>query len=175
MWAPGPLPLLVVATAGSDRHRAGSPHRPRHAVRRSAQHQPQRRPVAARERIGQYMDVSGWGSTRVIQNLDVEVARSAAVRERQELVMSTFDSGVAENPAMSSFESEIGETARWLASPRFEGITRLYSPRQVVEQRGNIPTDYTVARVAAGQFYDRLPPLLAPPRQNTPLRPPSPP
>jgi isocitrate lyase len=57
---------------------------------------------------------------------------------------------------MSSFESEIGETARWFASPRFEGITRLYSARQVAEQRGTIPADYTVARVAAGQFYDRL-------------------
>jgi isocitrate lyase len=53
---------------------------------------------------------------------------------------------------MNSFESEIGETARWLASPRFEGITRLYSARQVVEQQGTISTDYTVARVAAGQF-----------------------
>jgi isocitrate lyase len=57
---------------------------------------------------------------------------------------------------MRSFESEIGETARWFASPRFEGITRLYSARQVAEQRGTIPADYTVARVAAGQFYDRL-------------------
>ena len=56
----------------------GSPLRPRHAVHRSARHQPQRRPVEARERIGQYMDVSGWGGTRVTQNLDVEVVRSAA-------------------------------------------------------------------------------------------------
>jgi hypothetical protein len=34
--------------------------------------------------------------------------------------MRSFDSEVAEKPAMSSFESEIGETARWFASPRFE-------------------------------------------------------
>ena len=88
--------------------------------------------------------------------------------------MSTFDSGVAENPAMSSFESEIGETARGLASPRFEGITRLYSARQVVEQRGTIPTDYTVARVAAGQFYDRLRQLFAERRQITTFGPYSP-
>ncbi|HEY1920175.1 MAG TPA: isocitrate lyase ICL2 [Streptosporangiaceae bacterium] len=57
---------------------------------------------------------------------------------------------------MSSFDLDTGETARWLASPRFEGITRMYSARQVEEQRGTIPTDYTVARVAAEQFYDRL-------------------
>jgi hypothetical protein len=97
----------------------------------------------------------------VTQNLDVEVVRGAAARERQESVMSTFDSGVADNPAMSLFESEIGETARWLASPRFEGITRLYSARQVAEQRGTIPTDYPVARVAAGQFHDWLRQLFA--------------
>jgi isocitrate lyase len=88
--------------------------------------------------------------------------------------MSVFDSGVADNPAMSSFESEIGETARWLASPRFEGVRRLYSARQVVEQRGSIPTDYTVARVAAGQFYDRLRQLFAQRRQITTFGPYSP-
>jgi isocitrate lyase len=57
---------------------------------------------------------------------------------------------------MSAFDEEVTETARWMASPRFEGITRLYSARQVVEQRGTIPTDYTVARNAAEQFYARL-------------------
>jgi isocitrate lyase len=57
---------------------------------------------------------------------------------------------------MSTFESEVAETARWFASPRFDGITRLYSPRRVAEQRGTIATDYTVARTAAGEFYDRL-------------------
>jgi isocitrate lyase len=88
--------------------------------------------------------------------------------------MSTFDSGVAESPVTSSFESEIGETARWLASPRFEGITRLYSARQVAEQRGAIPADYTVARVAAGQFYDRLRQLFAERRQITTFGPYSP-
>ena len=57
---------------------------------------------------------------------------------------------------MSSFESEVSETAKWFESSRFAGITRLYSARQVVEQRGTIGTDYMVARVAAEQFYDRL-------------------
>jgi isocitrate lyase len=88
--------------------------------------------------------------------------------------MSTFDSGVAEDPAVSLFESEIDETAMWLASPRFEGITRLYSARQVVEQRGTIPVDYTVARVAAGQFYARLRELFAESKQITTFGPYSP-
>jgi isocitrate lyase len=75
---------------------------------------------------------------------------------------------------MSSFESEIGEAESWLASPRFEGTTRLYSARQVVEQRGTVPIDYTVARMAAGQFYDRLRQLFAERKQITTLGPYSP-
>ena len=88
--------------------------------------------------------------------------------------MRSFDSEVTGKPAMSSFESEIGETARWLAGPRFEGIRRLYSARQVVEQRGTISIDYTVARMAAEQFYDRLRQLFAERRQITTFGPYSP-
>jgi len=88
--------------------------------------------------------------------------------------MRSFDSEVAGKPAMNSFESEIGETSAWLASPRFDGITRLYSARQVAEQRGTIPADYTVARMAAGQFYDRLRQLFAERKQITTFGPYSP-
>jgi isocitrate lyase len=76
----------------------------------------------------------------------------------------SVDSEIAEKPeqpASSPIESDIGETEGWLASPRFEGLTRLYSAHQVVEQRGTIATDYTIARVAAEQFYDRLRQLFA--------------
>jgi isocitrate lyase len=55
-----------------------------------------------------------------------------------------------------SFEADVAETQAYLDSPRFEGITRLYSARQVVEQRGTIPSDYIVAREAAEAFYPRL-------------------
>ena len=55
-----------------------------------------------------------------------------------------------------TFEDEVRETARWFDSPRFAGITRLHSARQVVEQRGTIRSDHAVARVAAEAFYDRL-------------------
>jgi len=57
---------------------------------------------------------------------------------------------------MSSFAQEVAAVAEWFASPRFEGIRRLYSPRQVVEQRGTIYCDYSVARLAAEQFHARL-------------------
>jgi isocitrate lyase len=57
---------------------------------------------------------------------------------------------------MSGFKERIGKLQAWFDSPRFEGITRLYTARQVAEQQGTIPQDYPVARVAAEQFYPRL-------------------
>jgi isocitrate lyase len=54
------------------------------------------------------------------------------------------------------FDEETRETQAWFDSQRFEGITRLYSARQVVVQRGTIKQDHTVARDAAEQFYARL-------------------
>src|SRR5712692_4359883 len=75
---------------------------------------------------------------------------------------------------VSAFESEVAETERWLADSRFAGITRLYSARQVVEQRGTIATDYTVARTGAEQFYDRLQEVFAQRRQITTFGPYSP-
>ena len=62
---------------------------------------------------------------------------------------------------MSAFEPEVAATQKWFESPRFAGIIRLYTARQVVEQRGTIACDYTVAREAATAFYDRLRELFA--------------
>jgi isocitrate lyase len=60
-----------------------------------------------------------------------------------------------------TFHDKVAATQRYFDSPRFEGITRLYSARQVVEQRGTIPSDYIVAREAAEAFYPRLRELFA--------------
>ena len=54
------------------------------------------------------------------------------------------------------FAQDVAATQEYFDSPRFEGITRLYSARQVAEQRGTIPADYPVAREAATAFYPRL-------------------
>jgi isocitrate lyase len=62
---------------------------------------------------------------------------------------------------MTSFDAEVAATQEWFDSPRFHGITRLYSARQVVEQRGTIPHDHTVAREAATAFHQRLRQLFA--------------
>src|SRR5208337_4845489 len=51
--------------------------------------------------------------------------------------------------------------SEYFANPRFNGIVRLYSPRQVVEQRGTIGTDYPIARKASEAFYARLRELFA--------------
>jgi isocitrate lyase len=57
---------------------------------------------------------------------------------------------------MSTFEDKVRGVSEYFASPRFKGIIRLYSPRQVVEQRGSIGADYPIARKAAEGFYARL-------------------
>jgi isocitrate lyase len=67
----------------------------------------------------------------------------------------------ADAAPQTPFEQDVAAVQRYLDSPRFEGIIRLYSARQVVEQRGTIPTDYPVARHAAAAFYDRLRELFA--------------
>ncbi|MER3445525.1 MAG: isocitrate lyase [Candidatus Dadabacteria bacterium] len=72
------------------------------------------------------------------------------------------------------FEKEVNETKHWFSSPRFKGITRLYSARQVVQQRGTIEIDYPVARKAAEAFYNRLMELFAKGEQITTFGPYSP-
>lgn len=62
---------------------------------------------------------------------------------------------------MGRFADEVAATERYQQSDRFKGLIRAYSARQVVEQRGTIPTDYTVARNAAERFYARLRELFA--------------
>src|ERR1043165_1615567 len=62
---------------------------------------------------------------------------------------------------MSSFEQEVAATQAWFDCPRFKGILRLYTAREVVEQRGTIKQDHRVAREAAEAFYDRLRQLFA--------------
>ena len=67
----------------------------------------------------------------------------------------------ADAQPLTPFEQDVAAMQRYFDSPRFEGIIRLFSARQVVEQRGTIPTDYPVARQAAAAFYDRLRELFA--------------
>ena len=57
---------------------------------------------------------------------------------------------------MNPFEKDLQATQQYFDGPRFAGIRRVYSARQVVEQRGLITQDYAVAREAAEAFHTRL-------------------
>src|SRR3981189_1282470 len=72
------------------------------------------------------------------------------------------------------FERDVAATQRYIDSTRFEGIIRLYTARQVVEQRGTIPADYIVARDATEPFYARLRELFPPRKSITTFGPYSP-
>ena len=72
------------------------------------------------------------------------------------------------------FDQQVAAAREWFASPRFDGIVRLYSPRQVAEQQGSLSGDYSVARRAAEEFYARLRELFNERRQITTFGPYSP-
>ncbi len=57
---------------------------------------------------------------------------------------------------MKTLEQQVRAVEEWFQRERFAGIVRLYTPRQVAEQRGTIPTEYPIARDAAEGFYTRL-------------------
>ncbi|WP_421845544.1 isocitrate lyase ICL2 [Mycobacterium sp.] len=64
-------------------------------------------------------------------------------------------------PLEDDFGRDVAATQRYFDSSRFSGIIRLYTARQVAEQRGTIHSDHTVAREAAQAFYARLRELFA--------------
>ncbi len=57
---------------------------------------------------------------------------------------------------MKTFEHDVKQMQAYFESPRFAGITRVYSAREVVEQQGTIAGDYGVARESARAFWARL-------------------
>ncbi|MCT7661805.1 isocitrate lyase ICL2 [Mycobacterium deserti] len=85
--------------------------------------------------------------------------------------MAIIETGAA---PQTPFDQDVAATQRYFDSGRFEGIIRLYSARQVVEQRGTIPSDHIVAREAAVAFYERLRELYAQKKSITTFGPYSP-
>ncbi len=80
----------------------------------------------AQDRIGKYMNTSS------------KTARGSPKISIRPTSLSTM--------RWQTFDQEVEETERWMESPRFARIRRLYSARQVVEQRGTIAQDYSVAQ-----------------------------
>jgi isocitrate lyase len=70
--------------------------------------------------------------------------------------------------------SDTSELQEWFASPRFHGLRRLHTAREVAEQRGTIRVDYTIARTAAEAFHARLRQLFTEKRAITTFGPYSP-
>ncbi|MEO8510514.1 MAG: isocitrate lyase ICL2 [Chloroflexota bacterium] len=81
---------------------------------------------------------------------------------------------IAPATTATSLDDHVELTRRWMEGQRFAGITRLYSPRHVVEQRGTIEIAYPIARDAADRFYDRLQGLFSARRSITTFGPYSP-
>jgi isocitrate lyase len=42
---------------------------------------------------------------------------------------------------MSSFDQQVAAAREWIASPRFAGLKRLFSARDIAEQQGSIRPD----------------------------------
>ncbi len=76
--------------------------------------------------------------------------------------------------SLTSFDEQVTEMRGWFDSSRFRGIQRLYSPREVVEQRGTVRADYSLARDAAAAFHARLRQLFTEKRSITSFGPYSP-
>ena len=85
--------------------------------------------------------------------------------------MTTSDANTSTG---DGFSAQVAAIQQYFDSPRFAGITRLYTARQVAEQRGTIGVDYTVAREAATAFYARLRELFAEKKSITTFGPYSP-
>jgi isocitrate lyase len=85
-----------------------------------------------------------------------------------------FISTESQETAMTMFGQQVAAAKEWFASPRFDGIVRLYSPRQVAEQQGSLSGDYSIARRAAEEFYARLRELFKQRKQITTFGPYSP-
>ncbi len=89
----------------------------------------------AEQRIALYVEAFVNDGTRITENLDT------AEQDSDEL---------------AKFKARVEAAETFMDGPRFGGITRLYSPRQVAQQQGAIEQSYTVARNAASDFYTRL-------------------
>ncbi len=73
-----------------------------------------------------------------------------------------------------AFSQDVQEVQSWFTSSRFEEISRLYSAQQIVEQRGSIIADYSIARQSAILFFHRLQELFGQKGQMTTFGPYSP-
>jgi len=97
-----------------------------------------------------------------------------ATTETPEARPATPSSAKRADVVPEPFETQVVAARDWFAQPRFDGIVRLHTARQVAAQQGTIQPDYTVARTAAEAFYPRLRELFSRGEQITTFGPYSP-
>ncbi|WP_198928199.1 isocitrate lyase/phosphoenolpyruvate mutase family protein [Tessaracoccus sp. ZS01] len=100
----------------------------------------------AEARIERYLNAFADDGTRITWNLDL----AAAPTPSDHPITSTN-----EGPDMT-IDQTATDIQQYMDGDRFAGIKRLYSARQVAEQRGTIPTAYPIARDNAAAFHTRL-------------------
>jgi len=103
-----------------------------------------------------------------------QVSNAAATHETADV---TSAPSIADEPvevALSPYETQVAAVREWLGQPRFDGIVRLHTAREVAAQQGTIQPEYTVARTAAEAFYSRLRKLFSRGEQITTFGPYSP-
>ena len=83
-------------------------------------------------------------------------AFKAAFKARGHRTTENLDTAAPLDAEQHRLESELHAMRAWFDRPRFAGITRMYTPRQVVQQRGAIRMEYPVAEDAAEGFSARL-------------------
>lgn len=93
-----------------------------------------------KRRIDRYISEFMESGARVTENLDFSEDPSTDFNPDNDL----------------EWDAEIERTKQWMNQARFADITRLYTSRQVVEQKGCIRESFPIAASAAVGFYDLL-------------------
>src|ERR1700722_3275180 len=104
---------------------------------------------------------TSWGTAAIDSSLSGISGMKRSAENMSTIEADAKAQSPSEQDSHNAFERDVAATQQYQDSPRFDGITRLFSARQVVEQRGTIPSDYIVAREAAEAFYPRLRELFA--------------
>jgi isocitrate lyase len=101
---------------------------------------------------------------------------SSGIRRRSQFIRLGEDHSMTSlrATAIDKFEDQVTAARAWFDMPRFDGITRLYSAREVAEQQGTIEPDYRVAADAAEGFFALLRNLFSKRRSITTFGPYSP-
>ncbi len=81
---------------------------------------------------------------------------------------------IAADDERSAYIGGVAAAQAWFDQPRFAGVTRLHTARDVAEQQGTITVEHAVARSAAEAFHARLRELFDQRRQITTFGPYSP-